>query len=304
MKTRFKTYTPKLANLPRSCRGLKKNLALKTRKERLDLLDWEDSELPIKTQAELLNLNRTSLYYKPVEPSPEELIIKHRIDELYTKYPFFGSRRIKEHLEADGLLINRKAVQRHMREMGIEGIHPGPNLSKRNMQHRIYPYLLRGLQIGHPNHVWGIDITYIRLERGWMYLVALIDWYSRYIVSWELDQTLEIDFVLEAVNHGFSQAHPQILNSDQGSHFTSPQYTDLVKSNEIKISMDGKGRALDNIITERFWRSIKYEEVYLNEYTSPREARTGIKQYIEFYNHTRLHQSLGYQTPSSVYFSS
>lgn len=152
------------------------------------MIDWDDAELPIATQAELLGLNRSSLYYKPVEPSPEEVFIKHRIDEIYTKYPFFGSRRITAVLNENGLHINRKAVQRHMREMGIAGISPGHNLSKRNLEHRIYPYLLRNLDITHPNQVWGIDITYIRLQRGWMYLVAIIDWYSRYVVSWELDQ--------------------------------------------------------------------------------------------------------------------
>src|SRR5690606_24459513 len=189
------------------------------------MIDWDDAELPIVTQAELLGLNRSSLYYEPVEPSPEEVFIKHRIDEIYSKYPFFGSRRITAVLNENGLHINRKAVQRHMSEMGIAGISPGPNLSKRNLEHRIYPYLLRNLDITHPNQVWGIDITYIRLQRGWMYLVAIIDWYSRYVVSWELDQTLEIDFVLEAVKRALSHAQPEIINSDQGSHFNSPKDT-------------------------------------------------------------------------------
>src|ERR1700719_1163287 len=265
------------------------------------MIDWKDADLPITTQADLLGLNRSSLYYKSVEPSPEEVFTKHRIDEIYTKYPFFGSRRITAVLNESGLLINRKAVQRHMREMGIAGISPGPNLSKHNLEHRIYPYLLRNLPITHPNHVWGIDITYIRLQRSWMYLVAIIDWYSRYVVSWELDQTLEIDFVLEAVKRAFSQNKPEILNSDQGSQFTSPQYTDIVLEKEVKISMDGKGRALDNIITERLWRTVKYEEVYLKEYDTPREARKEINNFLHFYNHERPHQSLGYKPPASVY---
>jgi putative transposase len=273
-----------------------------TREERLALLDWEDRVLPITTQSDLLSLNRSSLYYKPVQPSPDEVAIKHRIDELYTQYPFYGSRRITAQLNQEGVSINRKAVQRHMREMGIAGIHPGPNLSKRNQQHRIYPYLLKGVTIQHPNHVWGIDITYIRLQRGWMYLVAILDWFSRYVVSWELDQSLEIDFVLEAVKRALAQQKPRIVNSDQGSHFTSPQYVDLLKADEIQISMDGKGRALDNVFTERLWRTLKYEEVYLKEYTSPREARKGIGQFLTFYNHTRLHQSLNYQTPASIYY--
>lgn len=188
-----------------------------------------------------------------------------------------------------------------MREMGIAGISPGPNLSKRNLEHRIYPYLLRNLPITHPNHVWGIDITYIRLQPSWMSLVAIIDWYSRYVVSWELDQTLEIDFVLEAVKRALSQNKPIIINSDQGSHFTSSKYIDLVLDKEIRISMNGKGRALDNIITERLWRTIKYEEVYLKEYETPREARKEINNFFYFYNYERPHQSLGYKPPASVF---
>jgi putative transposase len=266
------------------------------------MVDWDTAELTIKTQAELLNLNRSSLYYKPREPSAEEVRIKHRIDELYTKYPFFGSRRIAAYLRLyDRLRINRKAVQRHMREMGIAGISPGPNLSKRNQQHRLYPYLLRGVNILNPNHVWGIDLTYIRLQKSWMYLVAIIDWYSRFVISWQLDQTLEMGFVLDALDQALKRAHPVIMNSDQGSHFTSPQYIDRLKNHDIQISMDGKGRALDNVITERLWRSIKYEEVYLKEYENPKNARIDIRNYMKFYNYERPHQSLGYQTPASVY---
>lgn len=201
----------------------------------------------------------------------------------------------------EDLEVSRKTVQRHMREMGIEAIYPGPNLSKRDLSHRIFPYLLKDLSINRTNQVWGIDITYIRLQRSWMYLVAIIDWYSRYIVAWELDQTLEIDFVLEAVNTALEKANPDILNSDQGSHFTSPRYIELLRESNVAISMDGKGRAKDNILIERFWRSIKYEEVYLKEYESPREARNGIKEYMNFYNSERPHQSLGYITPARLY---
>lgn len=279
-------------------------MALRSREERIQMVDWEDRELSITTQADLLGINRSSLYYKPVEPSADEIRIKHHIDEIYTKCPFYGSRRITAVLNQSGVPINRKAVQRHMREMGIAGICPGPNLSKRNLAHRTYPYLLRGMDIAHANQVWGIDITYIRLERGWMYLVALIDWYSRFVVSWELDQTLELDFVLEAVRQALAHNQPIIINSDQGSHFTSQQYLDLFLDKQVRISMDGKGRALDNIITERLWRSLKYEEVYLKEYANPREARKGIDNYFEFYNQERPHQSLDYQTPASVYSSS
>lgn len=255
----------------------------------------------MKAQAELLGLNRSSLYYKPVEPSEDELALKRRIDEIYTECPFYGSRRITAILHREGLQVNRKAVQRHMREMGIAGICPGPNLSRRNQEHQVFPYLLRGLQITGPNHVWGIDITYIRLQRGWLYLVAILDWYSRYVVSWQLDQTLEMPFVLEAVQRALSTAQPTIMNSDQGSHFTSPAYIRLLQAAGVQISMDGKGRYTDNIFTKRLWRSLKYEEVYLNEYASPREAREGIGRYLNLYNTQRVHQALDYRTPAEVY---
>lgn len=260
--------------------------------------------MPIKSQAGLLNLNRSGLYYHSLAPSAEEVSLKHRIDELYTLRPFYGSRRITASLRREGWCLNRKAVQRHMREMGIAGIHPGPNLSKRRNDHKVYPYLLRGLAITEPNQVWGIDITYIRLAKGWLYLVAILDWYSRYVVSWELDDSLELGFVLNAVARAFIEAKPDILNSDQGSQFTSPAYPELLHSAGIRVSMDGKGRASDNIFTERLWRSLKYEEVYLHDYQSPREARTGITKYLNFYNHERLHQSLDYQTPAEVHFGS
>ena len=189
-----------------------------------------------------------------------------------------------------------------MREMGIQGICPGPNLSKRNLQHRIYPYLLRNLEISYSDQVWSIDITYIRLKQGWMYLVAIIDWYSRYVLSWELDQTLEQKFVLKAVNNALAAAKPEIMNSDQGSHFTSPQYIELFLDAGVKISMDGRGRALDNIFIERLWRSLKWEDIYLKDYATPREVRIGIANWLEFYNNERPHQSLNYQTPAQIYF--
>ncbi len=266
------------------------------------MIEWENAELPLAIQADLLSLNRSSLYYKPVPPSPEEIALKHRIDQIYTDYPFMGYRRIAAMLNKDEVVVHPNTVLKYMREMGISAIYPGPNLSKRNLQHRIYPYLLRGLQITHPNHVWGIDITYIKMQRGWMYLVAIIDWYSRYVVDWQLDQSLEIGFVIEMVKRALAVNKPEILNSDQGSHFTSQKYIDILKEHEIRISMDGKGRAVDNIFTERFWRSLKYEEVYLHEYTSPRETRQGISRYMNLYNHIRPHQSLNYRTPASVYW--
>jgi putative transposase len=252
-------------------------------------------------QADLLGLSRASLYYRRVKPSAKEIASKHRIDELYTAHPFYGSRRLSVCLQREGLVINRKAVQRHMREMGIVAIYPGPNLSKRELAHRVYPYLLRGVRAAEPDHIWGIDITYIRLVGGWLYLVAIIDWYSRFIVSWELSDSLEIGFVLAAVDRALVHAKPAIWNSDQGSHFTSTKYIERLQAAAIQISMDGRGRALDNIFTERFWRSVKYEEVYLHDYTTPRIARQGLSRYMEFYNHERPHQALSYRTPAEVY---
>jgi putative transposase len=256
----------------------------------------------VRAQAALLGVQRSSLYYRPVARAPTDVQIKHRLDELYTAHPYYGSRRLAAQLRREGLLVNRKAVQRHMREMGIAGIAPGPQTSTPAPEHRIYPYLLRGVRAGYPNHVWGVDITYVRMEGAWLYLVAILDWYSRYIVSWELDQTLELPFVLRAAERALGQARPQIWNSDQGSQFTSQEYLALLTTAAVQVSMDGRGRALDNIFTERLWRTIKYEEVYLHSYESPREARRGLSAYIGFYNGQRLHQALGYQTPAEVYF--
>ena len=268
----------------------------------MSMVERENEQVPLRTQANLLNLSRSSLYYKPAGPSEDEVKLKHQIDEIYTAHPTYGSRKIVHMLRREGWEVNRKRVQRCMREMGIEAIYPGPNLSKRNLQHKIYPYLLRNVTPSHSNHVWGIDITYIRLKHGWMYLVAVIDWYSRYIVSWQLSDTLELPFVLTAVRSALKQAKPKIWNSDQGSHFTSDQYISLLKEAEVQISMDGKNRALDNIITERFWRTLKYDHVYLHEYNSPKEARQKIGAFIHEYNYDRPHQSLNYLTPAEVYF--
>jgi putative transposase len=252
-------------------------------------------------QADLLSISRASLYYQPKMPSAEEIALKHRIDEIYTAHPFLGSRKIARQMQEEGFRICRNTVQASMQEMGLAAICPGPNLSKRNSKHNAYPYLLRGVRAERPNHIWGIDITYVRLTAGWMYLVAVLDWYSRYVVSWELDQTLEMPFVLSAVDRALEIAVPEIWNSDQGSHFTSPQYIERLLANGVRISMDGKGRALDNILTERLWRSVKYEEVYLHDYDSPRSARRGLSRYLTFYNQQRLHQALGYRTPAKVY---
>ncbi len=267
------------------------------------MVEREAGELPLSVQADLLSLSRASLYYEPVPPSAAEVALKHRIDEIYTAYPFYGSRRITAHLRREGKSINRKAVQRHMREMGLAGIAPGPNLSQRLPTQQVYPYLLRQVTAAYPNHVWGIDITYIRLSAGWLYLVAVLDWFSRYVVSWQLDDTLEIDFVLRAVDTALAQHKPRIWNSDQGSHFTSPQYTQRLLAAAVQISMDGKGRALDNIFSERLWRTVKYEEVYLHDYQTPKQARIGLTAYLDFYNWRRPHQALNYLTPAEVFLT-
>jgi putative transposase len=278
---------------------LKKNLGLTlSGTERLSLVERGPSELTLQQQAELLSVSRSSLYYQPVPPSAEEIAIKHRLDELYTDIPSYGSRKLAVLLRPTRS-ISRKRVQRYMRQMGLVAIYPGPKTS----QPAPYPYLLRRITASYPNHVWGTDITYIKLKHGWMYLVAIPDWYSRFVVSWALDQTLEMPFVLTAVDQALAQAQPLIINSDQGRHFTSPHYLDRFLTRGVQISMDGRGRAMDNIFTERLWRSVKYEEVYLNEYDTPRQAREGLTRYFQGYNYQRPHQSLGYLTPAAVYLA-
>ena len=264
------------------------------------MLEKDRPEISTKAQADLLGVSYSSLFYQPTLPSERELAIKRRIDEVYTATPFYGSRRITVTLQPE-FDVSRPTVQAYMRDMSIAGIAPGPNTSKPAPGHQIYPYLLRNLTASRPNHIWGIDITYIRLTHGWLYLTAVLDWFSRYILSWALSQTLEIDFVLDAVDQALVQATPEIWNSDQGSHFTSPRYLERLQNADVKISMDGRGRARDNIFTERLWRSVKYEEVYLHDYASPKEAHQGLSRYLPFYNYQRPHQSLQYRTPATVY---
>ena len=267
------------------------------------MLEKDHPELSLKVQAELLGISYSSLFYKPAPPSPRELAIKHRIDELYTAHPYYGSRKIAVILHPE-LGVSRPTIQAYMREMGIFAIVPGPHTSQPAPEHQIYPYLLRNVTAEHPNHIWGIDITYIRLAHGWLYLTAVLDWYSRYMLSWALSQSLEMDFVLTAVDNALLQATPEIWNSDQGSHFTSPRYLARLQNANIKISMDGRGRARDNIFTERLWRTIKYEEVYLHDYASPKEAYHQLANYIRFYNFERPHQALEYLTPAQLYWVS
>ena len=265
------------------------------------MLDWSSAELTVKAQAELLGLNRTSLYYRPVPVSAEELALQRRLDELYTAHPFYGSPKLTAQLHGEGWAVNHKRVERCLRELGLAAIRPGPNLSKRRAAEGVWPYLLRDVAVVRPRQVFGIDITYVRLRASWLYLVAVLDWYSRYVVAWELDETLELPFVLSAVERALACAVPEIFNSDQGSHFTSAPYTARLLAAGTRISMDGRGRAFDNIFVERLWRTIKYEEVYLHEYDTPRQARENLARYLVFYNQERLHQALDYRSPAQVY---
>jgi putative transposase len=271
-----------------------------SRAERFAMLEKDHPELSLKVQAELLGISYSSLFYKPVPPSERELAIKRRIDEVYTKHPYYGSRKIANELWPE-FGVARPTIQHYMREMGIFALVPSPHTSKPAPEHKKFRYLLRGVTAEQPNHIWGIDITYIRLAHGWLYLTAVLDWYSRYIVSWALSQTLALDFVLAAVDNALLQATPKIWNSDQGSHFTSSQYIQRLQNVGVQISMDGRGRARDNIFTERLWRTIKYEEVYLHEYANPKEAHRQLANYIHFYNFERPHQALDYQTPAQLY---
>jgi len=254
----------------------------------------------------LLGINVSSFYYKPVEKSVAQIeredAMRAAIDRWHTKMPYLGSRRLTEKLGGEELKTNRKEVKRFMDEMGIYAIYPKPKLSKRNKEHKIYPYLLRNMQIFLPNQVWSVDITYIKLRHGHMYLTAIIDWYSRFIVGWALSDTLDTAPVLDAVKKAIERhGTPGILNSDQGSQFTSEEYTAFLKEYGIRQSMDGKARWIDNVIIERWFRNLKWEDVYINEYNSPKELRRGIATYIKDYNEQRPHQSLGYAVPSQIY---
>lgn len=266
------------------------------------MVDWDHDTISIRRQCGLLGVNRASLYYAPRGESEENLRLMRWIDEQYTKAPFFGSRRmaawLREEKKAD---VNRKRVARLMQVMGLEAVYPKPKLSQPGEGHKIYPYLLKDVVVDRVNQVWSTDITYIRMAQGFCYLVAVMDWYSRFVLSWSLSLTMEMEFCLEALASALRRARPEIFNSDQGSQFTSERFTGELAHRGITISMDGRGRCFDNIFIERLWRSLKYEEVYLKDYQLVSEARGGIERWFEFYNHRRPHQSLGYRTPAAVY---
>ena len=260
--------------------------------------------LPLARQAALLTLSRSSLYYVPRAVPAADLAIMRRIDALHLEYPFAGSRMLRDLLRGEGVAIGRERVATMMRRMGIEALYRRPNTSKPAPGHKIYPYLLRGLVVERPNQVWAMDITYIPLARGFVYLAAVVDWFSRRVLAWRLSITMEVDFCLEAVEEALARhGQPEIFNTDQGSQFTSAAFTGLLAQNGIQISMDGRGSWRDNVFVERLWRSVKYEEVYLRAYDSIGEARASLGRYLDFYNRRRPHSSLDARTPEQAYFA-
>jgi putative transposase len=259
--------------------------------------------ITIGRQCSLISLPRSSFYYSPVGITEEEIEIMREIDQIYTKYPFYGVGKITECFRRAGKHYNHKRISRLMSLMEIQALRPRKKLSIRNRDHIVYPYLLRGVSITENNQVWSSDITYLPLYQGFAYLVAVIDWYSRYILSWEISNSLDAYFCLEALGKSLKGGKPKIFNTDQGSQFTSNAFTNMIIGNDIKMSMDGRGRALDNIFIERFWRSLKYEDVYLKDYQSIADLRSGLTEYFYFYNNERFHQSLNYKTPAEVYFN-
>ncbi|HLX53585.1 MAG TPA: IS3 family transposase [Aquella sp.] len=281
--------------------GSKKNLNCLSLEQKKALVD-NDISISVRRQCELLQLSRSNLYYKPKPIDEEQLKTINLIDEIYTAHPYYGTRRMLKELEDYGISIGRQRVSSYYKILGLEAVYPKINLSKRNHEHKVYPYLLRHLRITRVNQVWSADVTYIRLKHGFVYLVAIIDWYSRRILSWRLSTTLHPDFCVEALKEALEKyPHPEIFNTDQGSQFTSQSFISVLTEHRISISMDGRGRALDNVFIERFWRSLKQEKIYLIELNSVYDAKMAITEYMEFYNCKRKHQSLNYKTPNNVY---
>jgi putative transposase len=282
--------------------GSKKNLDL-TLEQKRKAIEPTHKKIPVYRQCELLCLSRSSLYYKPRGDTQYNEKLMKLIDEQYVETPFYGIDKMAEYLCRQGHHVNHKRVRRLMRQMGLEAVYPsrrrGLSISER--QHKIYPYLLKGVAITRPDQVWSADITYIRMYRGWLYLAAVMDWFSRYVLSWEVSTTLESEFCVTALNQALCLGRPEIFNTDQGSQFTSDEWTRVLLEAGVQISMDGKGRVFDNIFVERLWRTVKVEEVYLRDYQTVAEARYGLGRYFEFYNKKRFHQALGYRTPAEVY---
>ena len=279
-----------------------KKLAGLTLEKKRDIIVREsDNGLSVRRQCELLGLNRSSLYYTPVPVDPDDIRLMDSIDRKFTACPFYGVRKITRELRKDGWVVGRKRVRRLMRLMGLMPVFPTRNTSRRNPDHQVYPYLLRGAVINQVNQVWSMDITYIKIGKGFMYLTAIIDWHSRYVLAWEISNTLTSDFCVECLTTALIYGRPGIFNTDQGCQFTSTEFTGVLVEKGISISMDGRGRALDNVFVERLWRSVKYENVYLKGYQTIPEAQAGLREYFDFYNMGRIHQSLGYRTPWEIY---
>jgi putative transposase len=268
------------------------------------LIEPVHPQISIARQCDLVGLPRSTYYYQAQGESAENLALMRLLDQQYTATPYYGIRRMTAWLRSQGYAVNHKRVARLLHTMGLETIYPKPRLSEPHPTHRVYPYLLRGVPITRVNQVWSTDITYIRLQSGFIYLVAVMDWFSRYVLSWAVSITMDVGFCLEALDRALEVAQPEIFNSDQGAQFTSLDFTGRLASAGIQISMDGRGRALDNVFVERLWRTVKYEEVYLKDYETPREAIQGLGTFFVRYNKLRQHQSLEYQTPAAVYFSS
>jgi putative transposase len=265
------------------------------------LIDPDHVSLSIRRQCELLALPRSTYYYEPATESAANLRLMRLMDEQYLQTPFYGSRRMAVWLQREGYAVNRKRVQRLLRLMGLEGVCPKKRTTQAGVGHPIFPYLLRNVAITYADQVWSTDITYIPLRKGFLYLVAIMDWYSRYVLSWRLSNSLEGSFCVEALEEALAQGRPEIFNSDQGSQFTSPAFTERLLKRGVAVSMDGRGRALDNVFIERLWRSVKHEEIYLKDYVRGDEVYEGLTRYFDFYDHERPHQSLAYQTPYTVY---
>ena len=267
------------------------------------LIEPEHPDFSLIRQCELLELNRSTWYYRPATETAENLELMQRIDKLYLRMPFLGSRRIAAKLSQPGREINRKRIQRLMHTMGLEAIHPKPRTSRSSPEHKIYPYLLRNLAVTRPNQVWCADITYIPMPAGFMYLVAIMDWYSRYVIGWRLSNTLDARFCLETLEEALIMNQPTVFNTDQGVQFTARRFTKRLEDAQVAVSMDGRGRMFDNIFIERLWRSLKYEDVYIKEYATVPALEIGLTHYFDLYNCERPHQALGYATPADYYFA-
>ena len=267
------------------------------------MIDFNSSQISVAFQCSLLGISRSSAYYKPKQTKERDLDLMRIIDEQYLETPFYGSRSMRNHIRRLGWTINRKPIQRLMRLMGLQALYPKPRTTKPHPQHKVYPYLLRGLKIDRPDQVWAADITYVPMSRGFMYLVAIMDWHSRKVLSWRVSNSMDTDFCVEALEEAIDKfGCPEIFNTDQGSQFTSESFTNVLKKNNIKISMDGRGRFQDNIFIERLWWTVKYQYLYLRAFDDGKDLRKGLKKWFQYYNQDRFHQSLEDWTPDEIYF--